>query len=232
MVHTQPVSSAKTLLNDLPFLFIGGEWRPSQDGGAFPTLDPGSGETLTMIPIAGDRDIDAAVKAAKECFQRSPWARMLPNERGVYLHRLADFILRDLDQLSEIESLDVGKPVAQAKWDVEFCAATIRYYSDLAVHTAQREPIATAGHEVFTFRAPRGVCAFIFPWNFPFLLLGWGIAPALAAGNTVVVKPAEDTSLSTLYFTRLVKEAGIPDGVVNVITGPGVTTGAALARHP
>src|ERR1019366_4904798 len=107
-----------------------------------------------------------------------------------------------------------------------------RYYADLSVHTRRREPIAVPGFDAHTFRAPYGVCGFIFPWNFPFLLVGWGVAPALAAGNTVVIKPAEDTPLSTLYFAKLAEEAGVPASVVNVVTGFGETAGAALSGHP
>src|SRR5204862_3424928 len=137
------------------------------------------------------------------------------------------------ETIVQIESLDVGKPRGQAAaFDVPHTAKTVRYYADMAVHTRRREPIAVSGFEAYTVRVPYGVCGFIFPWNFPLLLVGWGISPALAAGNTVVIKPAEDTPLSTLYFARLVKEAGIPDGVVNVVTGYGETAGAALASHP
>jgi aldehyde dehydrogenase (NAD+) len=157
---------------------------------------------------------------------------MAPNERGVYLHRLADLVERESETLAEIESLDVGKPLPQARYDIANFSSTMRYYANLALHVRYREPIPVPGYEARTVRFPYGACAFILPWNFPFLLVGWGISPALAAGNTVIVKPAEDTPLSTLYLTRLVKEAGIPDGVVNIVTGLGETTGAALARHP
>ena len=139
---------------------------------------------------------------------------------------------RDKQVLAEIESLDVGKPLPQALWDIGNFSQTLRYYADLAIHVRYREPIAVSRHEARIVRHAYGVCAFILPWNFPFLLVGWNISPALAAGNTVVVKPAEDTPLSTLYLTRLVKEAGIPDGAVNVVTGFGEPAGAALAKHP
>jgi len=134
--------------------------------------------------------------------------------------------------IAEIESLDVGKPLAQAAWDVQNFSQTIRYYADLSVHAQYRNPIAVPHHEARVVRQPLGVCAFIFPWNFPFLLVAWGIAPALAAGNTVVIKPAEETPLSTLYLMHLVNEAKIPHGVINVVTGSGEVTGAALTRHP
>ena len=214
-------------------LFIGGRWVAAQSGKTFETSDPGEGQVLAMIAAGEAADVDAAVVAAQDAFHRSGWATMPVNDRAVILHRLADLITQHQDHLAQLESLDVGKPRAQAAgFDVPHAAQTFRYYADLAVHTRRREPIAVSGFDARTIRVPYGVCGFIFPWNFPFLLVGWGVAPALAAGNTVVIKPAEDTPLSTLYFAKLAEEAGVPRGVVNVVTGFGETAGAALARHP
>ncbi|MDQ6631637.1 MAG: aldehyde dehydrogenase family protein, partial [Verrucomicrobiota bacterium] len=155
------------------------------------------------------------------------------NDRAVILHRLADLIDKNAEILTQIESLDVGKPRGQAAaFDIPHSAQSFRYYADLAVQTRRREPIAVSGFDAHTVRVPYGVCGFIFPWNFPFLLVGWGVAPALAAGNTVVIKPAEDTPLSTLYFAKFAEEAGVPSGVINVVTGLGHTAGAALSQHP
>ncbi|MGH9701550.1 MAG: aldehyde dehydrogenase family protein, partial [Candidatus Acidiferrales bacterium] len=166
-------------------------------------------------------------------FQKSGWSTMAANDRAVILHRLADLVDRRREILAQIESLDVGKPLLQAMGnDVPNVAQTLRYYADLSVSARHKEPIGVSGHEAYTAWFPYGICAFIIPWNFPILLLGWNIAPALAAGNTVVIKPAEDTPLSTLYFCNLVREAGVPAGVVNVIPGYGHTAGAALASHP
>jgi aldehyde dehydrogenase (NAD+) len=176
--------------------------------------------------------VDRAVLAAQRTFDSSPWARLAPNQRGVLLHRLADVVEAHAEDIATLESLDVGKPLAQALWDVANFSATMRYYADFAVQASRMDPIAVSRHEARIVRLPRGVCGFIFPWNFPFLLVGWGIAPALAAGNTVVIKPAEDTPLSTLYLMKLVEEAGIPEGVINVVAGTGSLAGAALARHP
>jgi aldehyde dehydrogenase (NAD+) len=214
-------------------MFIGGKWVTAQDGKTFETRDPGEGKVLANVAAGDAPEVEAAVAAAQEAFRKSGWATMPVNDRAVILHRLADLITKRQEIIAQIESLDVGKPRGQAAgFDVPHAAQTFRYYADLAVHTRRREPIAVSGFEAHTLRVPYGVCAFIFPWNFPFLLVGWGIAPALAAGNTVVIKPAEDTPLSTLYFARLAEEAGIPAGVVNVVTGFGETAGAALARHP
>ena len=226
--------NAEYFLSKQPLrMYIGGEWTAAASGKTFDTLDPGSGERLAAVPAADATDVDRAVQAAQRAFREGSWARMPANDRAVYLHRLADLIEKRIDILSEIESLDVGKPRGQASaFDIPHAAKTFRYYADLSVHTRMREPIAVAGNEARSVRLPYGVCGFIFPWNFPFLLVGWGIAPALAAGNTVVIKPAEDTPLSTLYFAQLAEEVGFPPGVINVVTGFGETAGAALARHP
>src|SRR5271157_1629509 len=228
-----PSKHVKEFLGGAPLpLFIGGKWRASKGNLSFKTLDPGSGAVLAEICDSQAEDVDAAVEAARRAFKGSVWTRMTPRERGVYLHRLADLVDDNKETLAEIESLDVGKPAGQAARNIANFSATLRYYTDLAMHVSSREPIPVPHHEARSVRHPYGVCAFIFPWNFPFLLLGWGISPALAAGNTLVIKPAEDTPLSTLYLARLVKEAGIPDGVINIVPGLGETAGAALARHP
>ncbi|MSU35261.1 MAG: aldehyde dehydrogenase family protein [Pedosphaera sp.] len=225
---------AAQFLSAQPFkLFVGGRWVEALSGKTFETFDPGKGRVLANVSAGDSADVNAAVAAAQEASRKSGWATMPVNDRGVILHRLADLIIKHQETLAQIESLDVGKPRGQASaFDVPHAAQTFRYYADLAVHTRRREPIALSGLEARTLRVPYGVCGFIFPWNFPFLLVGWGVAPALAAGNTVVIKPAEDTPLSTLYFAKLAQEAGVPPGVVNVVTGFGETAGAALARHP
>jgi aldehyde dehydrogenase (NAD+) len=214
-------------------MYVGGRWTGAVSGKTFETRDPGTGAVLARVAAGDAADVDAAVTAARDAFRRSGWATMPVNDRAVILHRLADLIDQRKDVLVQLESLDVGKPRAQAAaFDIPHTAQTFRYYADLSVHTRRREPIAVSGFDAHTVRVPYGVCGFIFPWNFPFLLVGWGVAPALAAGNTVVIKPAEDTPLSTLYFAKLAEEAGVPAGVVNVVTGLGETAGAALARHP
>lgn len=214
-------------------MFIGGEWVDAANKELFETRNPGTGEVLAEVASGTAEDIDRAVKRAQEAFRKSGWATLPANDRAVILHRLADLVDKNRETLAQIESLDVGKPFAQAfGGDVPNVAQTLRYYADLSVHVRKREPIAVSGHEAYTARFPYGVCAFIIPWNFPALLLGWGISPALAAGNAVVVKPAEDTPLSALYFCKLAKQAGIPDGVLNVVPGYGHTAGAALAAHP
>jgi aldehyde dehydrogenase (NAD+) len=213
-------------------MHVDGQWLNSDHNGTFDVLDPGTGARIATVASAGSADVDRAVRAARCAFGKGSWSALPANDRAVLLHRLADLIQKRSEVLSEIESLDVGKTRPEAAYDVSHAAQTFRYYADLSVHTRRGEPIAIAGYDARSVRTPCGVCAFIFPWNFPFLLLGCGVAPALAAGNTVVIKPAEDTPLSTLYFAQLAEEAGIPPGVVNVVTGLGETAGAALSAHP
>jgi aldehyde dehydrogenase (NAD+) len=212
--------------------YAGGRWVQSTDGETLDVIDPGSGEKIVDAFAMQQADVDAAVQAGAESFRATPWATMSPNERGVYLHRLADLIDRDLDKLADIEALDCGKLRVNSPLDVQVCSGALRYYADLAVHAQYETPLGVAGHEARVVRLPYGVCGFIFPWNFPFWLMGWGIAPALAAGNTIVIKPAEDTPLSTLYLARLAAEAELPPGVLNVVAGYGEPAGASLARHP
>jgi aldehyde dehydrogenase (NAD+) len=212
--------------------WVGGKETTASEGETFDTHDPGSGETLATVPHFSNRDVDAAVAAAQQAFEKSGWATMPPDERGALLHRLADEVERRIPIIAQIEALDAGKIEAQAQGDVANFVATMRYFADMAQHISRRNTLAVKGHEAWTMRQPWGPCGFIFPWNFPFLLIGWGISPALAAGNTVVIKPAEDTPLSAIYLGRLTKEVGLPDGVINVVTGYGETTGAAVSRHP
>lgn len=225
-------SEVKSFLSDKPLkMFIGGEWVRSPS--SFEVCDPGNARVVAEVSAAAAREVDQAVGAAREAFRKTSWATMPANDRAVILHRLADLVDQNREILAQIESLDVGKPVAQAMaFDIPNVAQTLRYYADLSVSARRKEPIAVSGIDARVIRIPYGVCGFILPWNFPLLLVGWGISPALAAGNTIVIKPAEETPLSTLYFCKLAAEAGIPKGVLNVVTGSGENAGAALAQHP
>ncbi len=211
---------------------VGGRDVAAADNKLFPTRDPGSGRVLSEVAACSAEDVDSAVQAATEAFNNSGWPQLAPNERGAKLHRLVDAVERHRPILTQIEALDCGKIAQQAEGDVQNFIDTMRYFIDMAVHVQQRSTLAVAAHEAWIARLPWGPCGFIFPWNFPVLLLGWGMAPALAAGNTVVVKPAEDAPLSSIYVARLAREVGIPDGVINVVPGLGETAGAALAGHP
>lgn len=212
--------------------FVGGTEVKSAGGETFVTCDPGSGVQLAEVYALQTEDVDAAVAEADRAFKQQQWARLPQNERSAMLHRLADAVENHKAIIAQIESLDAGKIEAQALGDVQNFIDTMRYFADLALNARRRNTIAVARHEAWTMRQPWGACGFIFPWNFPFLLIGWGIAPALAAGNTVVIKPAEDTPLSAIYLARLAQEAGIPDGVINVVPGLGSVAGAALSANP
>jgi|KBSSwiStaDraftv2_1062776.scaffolds.fasta_scaffold04356_8 aldehyde dehydrogenase (NAD+) len=209
---------------------IGGRDVPALDGETFTTLDPGTGKPIARVAAMKAPDVDRAVKAAAEAFPR--WSALPVAERAVWIHRLADEIERRKPIIGQIEAMDAGKIPAQAEGDVQNCVDTLRYFNQMAQYTQRRNALAVSGYEAWTLRQPWGPCGFIFPWNFPVLLIGWGISPALAAGNTVVIKPAEDTPLSAIYVARLAREIGFPDGVINVVTGMGETAGAALAGHP
>ncbi len=212
--------------------FIGGKNVGSSNGETFITHDPGSGETIAEVSHFQPDDVNRAVESADKAFRETEWAKLPPNERGVILHRLADEVEERKSIIGQLESLDAGKILWQAEGDVQNFVDTVRYFADMALYVQPRSALAVKGHEAWTVKHPWGPCGFIFPWNFPLLLVGWGIAPALAAGNTVVIKPAEDTPLSAIYLAQLAQEVGVPDGVINVVPGHGETTGAALAGHP
>lgn len=211
-------------------LYIGGAWRPAHGGEVIEVLDPANGMLLAEVSGAESGDIDDAVTAANRAFPE--WSAMAPSDRATLLHRYADAIEDNVELLGTLESLDVGKPVTGAMgFDIPFAVQAFRYFADLSVHIRRSEPLPLPHMEARQIQVPYGPCGFIFPWNFPFLLYAWGAAPALAAGNTIVVKPAELTPLTTLYACRLAEQVGIPAGVINVVPGLGETAGAALAAH-
>lgn len=209
--------------------FVGGKSVPSSSGQLIATIDPGSGEKIADIHEMDASQIDEAVGVAAAAFPA--WAALSVDQRAEILLRLADAVEQRKAIIAQIEALDAGKIEAQAQGDVQNFVDTLRYFVGLARGVQLRTKLDIAGHEAWTCKQPWGACAFIFPWNFPFLLIGWGISPALAAGNTVVIKPAEDTSLSAIYLAELAKEVGVPDGVINVVTGRGATAGAALSAN-
>ncbi|EMI22855.1 retinal dehydrogenase 2 [Rhodopirellula maiorica SM1] len=214
---------------DLPS-FVGGKDFPAASGKVVATLDPGSGEHLANIHDLDAAEIDRAVEIAGEAFPA--WSALSHDDRSAILLRLADAVEEHKPIIAQIEALDAGKIEAQAQGDVQNFVDTLRYFVKLAGQVETRTKLDVEGYDAWTYKQPWGACAFIFPWNFPFLLIGWGISPALAAGNTVIIKPAEDTSMSALYLAQLAKKAGVPDGVINVVTGRGATAGAALTANP
>lgn len=211
---------------------IGGQEVFASNGETFVTRDPGSGDVLAEVANMQPDDVDRAVQAANKAFRETGWSTLTAHERGAMLHRWVEAVEKLKPVIAQLEALDAGKLLRQAEGDVQTFIDTMRYFIEMSLHISRRATLAVPHYEAYSYRAPWGVCGFIFPWNFPILLVGWGIAPALAAGNTVVIKPAEDTPLSTLFVAHLAKQAGLPDGVVNVVPGFGEVTGAALARHP
>ena len=209
--------------------FVGGKDCPGASGDLVATIDPGSGDKIADIHDLSAEEIDGTVDAANAAFPA--WSALSQADRSAILLRLADAVEERKSIIAQIEALEAGKIEAQAQGDVQNFVDTMRYFVGLADGVETRTKLEVPGHEAWTYKKPWGACAFIFPWNFPFLLIGWGISPALAAGNTVVIKPAEDTSLSAIYLARLAKEVGVPDGVINVVTGRGETAGAALANN-
>ncbi len=210
--------------------FFNGQWvKTSAD--PLDVIDPSTGEVLTKVAVAEASDVGKSVDSAQAAFPK--WAALSPSERAVFLHRLADAIEVNAEVLAQLEAIDVGKPVENARgFDIPFGADCLRYFADLSVQANYDTPLALKQIEARVHRAPFGVCGFIFPWNFPFTLFCWGTAPALAAGNTVVVKASEVTPLSTLYIGHLAQEVGIPHGVINIFTGMGEACGQPLAEHP
>src|SRR5678815_3534536 len=217
---------------------IDGKWVPSASGATFEVLNPADASLLTRVPDSGAEDINRAVAASRRAFESGPWRRFTPSERGKLLWRVGDLILENADELAELESLDNGKPRAVARVaDVPLAADLFHYMAGWATkiegHTIPISvPYAPGAHfHAFTLREPVGVVGQIIPWNFPLLMAAWKLGPALTAGNCVVLKPAEQTPLSALRLGELLLEAGIPEGVVNIVTGFGETAGAALAAH-
>src|ERR687890_928663 len=214
-------------------LLIGGERVEAADGRTFPTLDPATGRTIAEVPHAGPQDVDRAVAAAREAFDDGRWNTIAAAKRTRAMLALADAVEAHADELAELESLDNGKPVKLAKRvDVALAAEHLRYFAGWPTKIAgETLPVAQPDMHCYTRREPVGVCAQIIPWNFPLLMAAWKVAPALAAGCTIVLKPAEQTPLTAIRFGELALEAGLPEGVLNVIAGDG-ETGTALVDHP
>lgn len=213
--------------------FIGGEWVEPFSGPVHRTINPATGERIADLAEAGAHEVDAAVGAARAALNARNWAGMLPGERGQLLWRIGDLIDQHRDELARLESLDQGQPVGiAANMSAAGAAAHFRYFAGWTTKLDGRVPaVSRADAMLFTERVPVGVCALITPWNFPLLIAAWKLAPALATGNTVILKPAEQTSLTTLRLMELMEDAGLPSGVVNVLTGA-AGTGRLMAEHP
>ncbi len=219
-------------------MLIGGQWMPSASGKTFEVVNPATEEVIAHVAEGEAEDIDRAVKAARKAFESGAWPAMTPSARGRMISRVGDLILDNLDEFAELESLDNGKPITIARVaDVPLAADMFHYMSGWATKMhGQTIPLSVlytpgASYHSYTRPEPVGVVGQIIPWNFPLLMAAWKLAPALATGCTVVLKVAEETPLSALRLGEVLQEAGIPDGVVNIVTGFGETAGAALASH-
>lgn len=213
--------------------FIGGQWVPAQSGKTFDTINPATEEVLASVAEGDAADVDLAVQAARKAFESGDWPKMDARDRGRLIARLADLIEEEKEELAALESLDNGKPIRDAlNADLPLTIDCLRYYAGYAdkIH-GQTIPIR-GNYFCYTRKEPVGVVGQIIPWNFPMLMVAWKWGPALAAGCTIVMKPAEQTPLTCLRMARLAQKAGFPDGVINVIPGFGPTAGAAIVRHP
>ncbi len=232
MISTLPMPTESQTGPAPTKLLINNRWVPSESGKTFATVNPSTGEEICQVAEADAADVDKAVQAARRAFDQGPWKKMRASERGRLLHRLADLIEQNADQLARLETLDNGKPLSIAKAvDVTKTIACYRYFAGWADKVQGKTIPIDGDFFCYTRHEPIGVIGQIIPWNYPLLMQAWKLAPALATGNTIVMKPAEQTPLSALRLGELILEAGFPEGVVNLLPGFGPTAGAAIARH-
>jgi phenylacetaldehyde dehydrogenase len=227
--------AAQRFLSKPQRMFIGGAWLEASDGASAEVIEPATEGVLTRIPMGTPDDLDRAVRAARAQFDGGPWSQLKPLERERLIHRLADLVEANGDELAQIESIDMGKSVAQARAvDIQGTVDTLRYFAGWAskIHGRTVEPSLPGNYLAYTRKEAVGVVGAIVPWNFPLQTMAWKLGAALATGCTVVVKPAELTSLSALRFAELVQASGIPDGVLNIVTGRGSVVGTAMSSHP
>ncbi len=214
-----------------PRMLIGGQSVPAASGETFDVVSPVDGQVIARAPRGGAEDVDRAVAAATKAFD-GEWHEWSQTRRGQALQRLAALTRDHLEELAALETRNMGKPISSARWEIGAVANTIEFYAGAAnkIH-GETIPVSKPGFD-FTLREPIGVVGLIVPWNFPLMLASWKMGPALAAGNTAILKPASYTPLTAIRFAELALEAGLPPGVLNVVTGPGATVGAAIAGHP
>jgi aldehyde dehydrogenase (NAD+) len=232
MISTLTMPPKSTTAPTATKLLIKNRWVPSESGRTFATINPSTGEEICQVAEADAADVDKAVAAARAAFDQGPWRKMSASERGRMLHRLAGLIEQNADELARLETLDNGKPLSIAKAvDVTKTIACYRYFAGWADKVQGKTIPIDGDFFCYTRHEPIGVIGQIIPWNYPLLMQAWKLAPALAMGNTIVMKPAEQTPLSALRLGELILEADFPEGVVNLLPGFGATAGAAIARH-
>jgi acyl-CoA reductase-like NAD-dependent aldehyde dehydrogenase len=213
-------------------LLIGGKWVPAKSGKTFETTNPANEEVLACAAAGDKADVDEAVKIARKAYEEGQWSKMGPHQRSRYLLKIADLIEQNADELATLESLNNGMAISLARGMTAGAVDTFRYYAGWATKIYGETNPSDPSMFNYTLREPVGVCGQIIPWNGPIAMFSWKIAPALACGNVSIIKPAEQTPLTALRLGELIIEAGIPEGVVNIITGFGETAGAAIASHP
>ncbi|WP_431043890.1 aldehyde dehydrogenase family protein [Streptomyces sp. P1-3] len=215
-------------------IHVDGAWRAAASGAQREVLDPADASTLALVAEGGTEETDAAVAAARRAFDSGPWPRTPVAERAALLRRVAELLQRDREEIALVESRDTGKTLEEGRVDVDCVTDAFRYFADLVVNESGGRVVDAGSPDIHSVvvHEPVGVCALITPWNYPLLQASWKIAPALAAGNTFVIKPSEVTPLSTVELMRLLVEAGLPAGVGNLVTGAGDPVGARLAEHP
>jgi len=215
--------------------YINGQWQKALSEQTFATINPATEQTITDVSAGNAQDIDLAVRAARAAFDHGPWPKMTGAQRGEYLQKMAGIINSRIDELAKLEVLDNGKPYPEAKWDIEDTAGTFEFYAKLAAelddNSTEVIPLAEPGFNATASKEALGVAGAIIPWNFPMLMAAWKVAPALAAGCTMVLKPSEITPLTALALAEVAIEAGLPDGVLNIVTGLGADAGQALVEH-
>jgi aldehyde dehydrogenase (NAD+) len=232
MISTLTMPPKSTTAPTATKLLSKNRWVPSESGRTFATINPSTGEEICQVAEADAADVDKAVAAARAAFDQGPWRKMSASERGRMLHRLAGLIEQNADELARLETLDNGKPLSIAKAvDVTKTIACYRYFAGWADKVQGKTIPIDGDFFCYTRHEPIGVIGQIIPWNYPLLMQAWKLAPALAMGNTIVMKPAEQTPLSALRLGELILEADFPEGVVNLLPGFGATAGAAIARH-
>ena len=213
-------------------MYADGKWIPSNSGKTFPVYDPSTEEIIAEVPDSDAKDVDLAVAAAKNAFENGPWGSSTAQERGRVLFKLADTVRQNAGTLAELEARNSGKPIVEAEYDMGDVATCFEYYGGLATKIAGHvNPVPDNAHSL-SLKEPVGVAGQIIPWNYPLLMAAWKLAPALAAGCTCVLKPAEQTPLTALELARHFESCGLPAGVVNILTGFGETAGAPLVQHP
>ena len=212
--------------------YMNGQWAASVSGETFPVYDPSTEEVIAQVASSNAADVDKAVKAARAAFDSGPWPATTAQDRGRILFRLAEKIRQNAAQLSELECRNTGKPIVEAEFDIADVATCFEYYGGLANKVTGNVNPVPANALSFTMREPIGVAGQIIPWNYPLLMAAWKLAPAIAAGCTCVLKPAEQTPLTALEFANWFEEAGLPSGVINIVNGFGETAGAAIVAHP